>query len=159
MEELKMTRRLVKNQSPLFLGMDSFFKDLDSLVEKSTPNYPKFALYQSKDKSQHTIEVAVAGLKTDNISISQNCEKRKITISYDHYKNMSEEEVSEEIQKDRKERTCLHNGISKKSFSLDFMVPMNAEVSSAKIDNGILTVVVDVPDMKDKVKQIEISKI
>lgn len=153
-----MTRQLMKTQSPLFLGMDSFFKDLDNLIEKSTPNYPKFALYQSNDKSQHTIEVAVAGLKTDNISVSQNCEKRKITISYDHYKNMSQEEVNDEIMKERKQRTCLHNGISKKSFSLDFMVPMNAEVSSANIDNGILTVVVDLPNVKDKVKEIEIIK-
>lgn len=134
-------------QHPLFLGMDSLFANLDKMADQKIPSYPKFSILKAKDDSHNIIKVAIAGLNSDYIEVSHNPSKKTVNISYDNPEMVDDTEY-----------TCIHNGISQKDFSVDFLVPSGAKVSSANIENGILSVVVDLPVSNSTIKKIEISK-
>ena len=109
------------------LGFNRLFDELDSLLEKGfqAPSYPPFNVAQ--DDAGVQVEVALAGFKKDDISISHDRQAQMLTIS----SNKSDEETA---------RTYVRRGIGRRAFTLSFRVANDLEVRDAAFEDGILTV-------------------
>lgn len=105
------------------IGLSEIF---DSMNKLSYSSYPPSNLIA--DGSNYTIEVAVAGFKKSEISVKR--EGDKLSIS-------GEIEDEDMLSSDTK---FIHRGLSKRNFVLRYVVAKYVEVSSVKLDGGILTV-------------------
>jgi molecular chaperone IbpA len=103
-------------------------------------NYPPYNTIKSSDDN-YIIEIAVAGFGIDDITITEH--NGKLDISGEKVFN-EDQEVKDNY---------LHKGISSRKFVRSFDLADYVKVTSADIENGILTVGLEriVPDeMKPK---------
>ena len=129
---------------PYFLGFNRVFDqliDFDNQVDKSRGNYPPYNLIQDGDT--YTIELAVAGFSENDIEITHEPEKSRITIAGSIGTS---------------DGTYLHQGIANRNFSRSWTVADSVEVLDAELDGGILRVKLEsvIPDEK-KPKKIAIK--
>ena len=129
---------------PHFLGFGRVFNqliDFDNQIDKSRGNYPPYNLIQDGDK--YTIELAVAGFSENDIEITHEPEKSRITVAGSMGSS---------------EGTYLHQGIANRSFSRTWTVADTVEVLGASLDGGILRVELEsvIPEEK-KPKKIAIK--
>jgi molecular chaperone IbpA len=129
---------------PYFLGFNRVFDqliDFDNQVDKSRGNYPPYNLIQDGD--QYTIELAVAGFSENDIDITHEPEKSRITIAGSIGTS---------------DGTYLHQGIANRNFSRTWTVADSVEVLGAELDGGILRVKLEsvIPEEK-KPKKITIK--
>ena len=123
-----------------FVGFDTLFEELNALADRKEPNYPAYNI--AKDDEEHyRIEVALAGLSQNDISIQT--EKGILTIA---------------ASKGEDDNNYLHQGIAKRAFSKMFRLAEYMKVEDAQFEDGILTVFLrkEVPEA-DRAKQIEIN--
>ena len=112
-----------KEYAPHAVGLDDVFNRLDALSGHNI-NYPPYNLIKH-DSSNFTIEVALAGFKREEIEVSteQNILR-----------------VASKVEKRDSDRTYIHKGLSKRSFSHSWQLADDVRVSSVDFADGLLTI-------------------
>jgi len=105
------------------IGFDRFFEDLSTFNVTNTNNYPPHDIVKHSDLC-YTIEIACAGFKEDELSIS--VEDGLLTISGN--------------QLTRNDREYVHQGISARSFTKTLRLAEHVEIGAATYDNGLLII-------------------
>ena len=121
--------------TPFNVGLESIFSRLDAMSGHNT-NYPPYNIIKN-DGSNYEIEVALAGFKSEEIEVSteQNILR-----------------VASKVEKRDTERTYIHKGLSKRSFSHSWQLADDVRVSSVDFSDGLLTVSLEkiVPEHQKK---------
>ena len=129
MTSLKTIR--AKDFAPFFqnsVGIDQLFDNLLSTVNVNTQsNYPPYNIIK-KDDNNYLIEVAVAGFSEGDIKVT--VEQNVLNINAEN----SDEETTDEF---------VHRGISSRKFSRTFNLAEHIEIKAAKVENGILSLVLE----------------
>jgi molecular chaperone IbpA len=109
--------------APFGVGLDSIFNRLDAMSGHNT-NYPPYNIIKN-DGANYEIEIALAGFKAEEIEISteQNILR-----------------VASKVAKRDTDRTYLHKGLSKRSFSNTWQLGDDVRVSSVDFADGLLTI-------------------
>ena len=109
--------------TPFGVGLESIFNRLDAMSGHNT-NYPPYNIIKN-DGSNYEIEVALAGFKSEEIEVSteQNILR-----------------VASKVEKRDSERTYIHKGLSKRSFSHSWQLADDVRVSSVDFADGLLTI-------------------
>lgn len=105
-----------------FVGFDRLFDELDAVARHSQDNYPPHSILKTSE-TDYLIELAVAGFKEDELTIS--VEERTLTVTGKH---------------EDRGREYIHKGISNKKFKRQFRLSEYVEVAGAKLEDGILAV-------------------
>jgi molecular chaperone IbpA len=92
------------------------------LANQAKTTYPPYNI-KEVDEETFLIEIALAGLEEDDISIV--VEKQILTVSY---------------QKQEDTSKYYYKGISNKSFSREFKLNEFVEVNGAELTNGLLVI-------------------
>jgi molecular chaperone IbpA len=110
------------------------FDEMLNNFATNTGGYPPYNIVKESDSS-YTISLAVAGFDKDEIKIQQDGN----ALSINAEKKTSEEEIE-----------YLHKGIGTRNFTKEFSLADYVEVTSSKLDNGILVVTLEqnIPDEK-----------
>ena len=140
-----MTKQLYIKDWPFgrnAIGFDTLLDNLNLTAQMGT--YPPYNIVRVDDNT-HRIEIAVAGFKRDDISITH--EHNILTITG------KVETVEEEGGED-----YIHKGISSKAFERSFTLGEYIQVTGASMEDGMLKVTCEtiVPEEMQP-KTIEIS--
>ena len=119
---------------PYTIGFDSFFNTLDSITG-DVKGYPHYNI-KKLDDNKWVIELALAGFSKDNIDIE--VKDNVMTING---------ELSGE------DKDYVYKGISSRKFSKSFTLAEFTECESAKMENGILSIVLEKNIPEDKKPQ------
>lgn len=103
--------------------------------------FPHYDIYEESDAT--ILQVALAGYSKDDVSVT--VENSLLTISHE-CKGCTLESGGVGVYK--------HKGIAKRSFKLKFAMGKSSEVTSASMENGVLTVKIMRP-----VKQVQVIKV
>ena len=126
--------------NPFFLG----FEPLERLVERAAKSagegYPPYNIEETSDGGI-VITLAVAGFAKDDISVT--IEDRELMIKG--------------RQNEAEGKTFLHRGIAARQFLRSFVLADGIEVKSAALESGLLRIALARPDVKPKVRVIEIK--
>jgi len=110
------------------VGQDQLIDNLLSTVNVNTQsNYPPYNIIK-KDDNNYLIEVAVAGFSEGDIKVT--VEQNVLNINAEN----SDEETTDEF---------VHRGISSRKFSRTFNLAEHIEIKAAKVENGILSLVLE----------------
>jgi molecular chaperone IbpA len=118
------------------VGFDRLFDELDAVARHATDNYPPHSILKTSEKD-YLIELAVAGFKEDELSIS--VEERTLTVTGQH---------------EDRGREYLHKGISNKKFKKQFRLSEYVEVVGAGLQDGILAIQLQVIVPEEKQPKI-----
>jgi molecular chaperone IbpA len=122
--------------APFGVGLDSVFNRLDAMSGHNT-NYPPYNIIKN-DAANYEIEIALAGFKAEEIEISteQNILR-----------------VASKVAKRDTERTYLHKGLSKRSFSNTWQLGDDVRVSSVDFADGLLSISLEkiIPEHQKKI--------
>lgn len=115
--------------SPLYrsaIGFDRLAGLLDSAsrLDAQAPSYPPFNV-ERLDENDTRVTMAVAGFTEDELEIE--VKDQTLTIS------------GKKVDADE-DRTYLHHGIATRSFERRFQLADHVQVTSAKLENGLLHV-------------------
>ena len=119
---------------PYTIGFDSFFNSLDSITG-DVKGYPHYNI-KKLDDNKWSIELALAGFSKDDIEIEVK----------DNIMNISGELKSED-------NDYVYKGISSRKFSKSFTLAEFTECESAKMENGILSIILEKNIPEDKKPQ------
>jgi molecular chaperone IbpA len=124
------------------IGFDSIFNEMVNGIHSNAGSYPPYNIVKESDSS-YTISLAVAGFGKDEIKVQQDGNALSISAE--------KEDSQEDIE-------YLYKGIGTRSFKREFSLADYVEVTSSKLDNGILVVTLEqnIPDEK-KPRTIEIA--
>jgi molecular chaperone IbpA len=109
------------------IGFDRMFEELNrTFANSKSGNYPPHNIVQ-QDETHFVVEVAVAGFAESeiNVELADNV----LTVTGEKVRN--EDEVVPNY---------LHQGISNRNFVRSFTLADNIEVREAVVENGILSV-------------------
>ena len=124
---------------PFFVGFDRLFREMETFKINRQGNYPPYNV--SQDGYNYTIELALAGFKESEISITY--EPCKLTVSGSN---------------DKKSGEYLHKGIATREFTKTWTVADTIEVNSAVFADGVLTIeLINVIPESNKPQNIPIS--
>ena len=132
--------RLSLFNSPLLLGFDHFERTLDRVSKVSSDGYPPYNIEQLGENALR-ISLAVAGFRMSDLSIT--VEDNQLIVRGK--------------QTDDAHRVYLHRGIAARQFQRSFVLAEGIEVSSARLDNGLLHVDLVRPAVESRVRTIEIT--
>ena len=128
------------------IGFDKMFDELNKTFANSVAadKYPPHNVVQLDD-THFVVELAVAGFNESEIDVE--LANNVLTIKGEKVK-----------AEDAPELTYLHRGISSRNFTRTFPLAENVEVHGATVQNGILTVALElvIPEEK-KPKKIAIA--
>jgi molecular chaperone IbpA len=127
------------------IGFDRMFEELNrTFANSKSGNYPPHNIVQVNE-TNFVVEVAVAGFAENeiNVELADNV----LTVTGEKVKDAEQAAP-----------TYLHQGISNRNFVRDFTLADNVEVRGAVVENGILSVNLElvIPEEK-KPKSIAIS--
>jgi len=110
------------------VNLEKFFVGFDNLINsplytQQAPEYPRYNI--EKVENGYIVEVAVPGWNKNQISV--NVHKNILTIKGEKKEN-------------NEGRGWVHKGISGKSFEKHLKLDNALEVSSASMENGMLTI-------------------
>jgi molecular chaperone IbpA len=123
--------------SPFSVGLDEIFNRLDNISNHGT-NYPPYNLIKN-DSSNYEIEIALAGFKPDEIEVSTEQNILRVTSK---------------VEKRDTERTYLHKGLSKRSFSNTWQLADDVKVASVDFADGLLTISLEKIIPEDKKRTV-----
>ena len=124
---------------PFFVGFDRLFREMETFKINRQGNYPPYNV--SQDGDNYTSELALAGFKESEISITY--EPGKLTVSGSN---------------DKKSGEYLHKGIATREFTKTWTVADTIEVNSAVFADGVLTIeLINVIPESNKPQNIPIS--
>ena len=118
-----MTKYTWDIYSPFAVGLEDVFNRLEAMSGHNT-SYPPYNVIKH-DSAKYEIEIALAGFKAEEIEVSteQNILR-----------------VASKVEKRDAERTYLHQGLSKRSFSNTWQLADDVKVSSVDFSDGLLSV-------------------
>ncbi len=126
----------------LMVGFDQMGNRLHHSHRKGYPPH-NIIRYGNEGNYHYEIEIAVSGFSKDDIDITQEGNELKVSGS------PSQEVATPHIY--------LHRGLSRSSFTRTFILNEHMEVGTPFIENGVLTIPVEVAAPKSNAKRIEIS--
>jgi molecular chaperone IbpA len=123
---------------PFFIGFQPNINTWNTVAKQD--NYPPYNIIK-EDEDTYIVEVALAGF--DKSDISATVDNGHLVVKGD---------------KEKTEAEYAHKGIATRSFTRSFALGEYMEVTSAKFDNGMLSVTIEriVPEDKQP-KQIKIK--
>ena len=121
-----MTNLTWEVYQPFNIGLDHVFNRLEAMSGHNT-NYPPYNIIKN-DAANYEIEIAMAGFKAEEIEISteQNILR-----------------IASKVEKRDTDRTYLHKGLSKRSFSNTWQLGDDVRVSSVNFADGLLTIALE----------------
>ena len=129
--------------SPFTIGFGSVFNELDRVRSIPQTNYPPYNIRKGSEEDTYIIELALAGFAEEDVAVS--VKESNLTITG---------ELGD------KDNGFVHQGISQRAFSRNFVLADDVLVRGADLSNGILTVYAErvVPDEK-KARTVEIGSL
>jgi molecular chaperone IbpA len=138
-----------------FLGFDNLFDQLESAMiaaadrTAQSSNFPPYNVYKVGDG--YIIEVAVAGYKREDIEIKHDKKKSLLIITGDNGIKQTAPPVQDDnavlnapgaevTTPTAPTREVIRTGIARRSFTRSFNLADDLEVSSAGLQDGMLTV-------------------
>jgi molecular chaperone IbpA len=139
----------------LFIGLDHLMDDFSLVGDLPESKYPPFNLIQ-EDKNHYIIEMALAGFKSENISVTSK--NGWLTISAEAATSDDNEVLPENNTTALVKREYVYRGLASRKFEQEFKLYEYFSVVGADFDNGLLKVKLErkLPDHL-KEKKIEIS--
>ncbi len=134
--------RLPIFDNPLLLGFDHFEQVLDRVVKTSAEGYPPYNIEQTGEENLR-ITMAVAGFNMADLEVTT--EDNQLVI---RGRNAA----------DDNDRVYLHRGIAARQFQRSFVLAEGIEVTSARLEDGLLHVDLFRPIPESQVKTIQIEK-
>ena len=140
---MTINEQIWRDLSPFTVGFDNVFNNLDRVRQSPQTNYPPYNIRKGKVEDTFLIELAVAGFSEEDLTIS--VKETNLTIEGD---------IGE------KENGFIHQGISQRKFSRNFVLAEDVVVKGSDLSNGILTIYAEriVPEEK-KARTIEIGEL
>ena len=117
-----------------FLGFDHLFDQLENIHLHSKDTYPPHNVVK-EEEFKYTLELAVAGFKQEHIDIE--VKDHILTIKGDRPQR-------------RNQDAYVHKGISARNWKKSFRLSEYTEVNGADLQDGILTVDLEVVLPKEK---------
>lgn len=133
--------RLSVFNSPLLLGFDHFEQVLDRVSKSSAEGYPPYNIEQTGNNSLR-ISLAVAGFSMDDLSVTIEDNQLLVRGRSSH---------------DESERIFIHRGIASRQFQRSFVLAEGVEVTSARLEKGLLHVDLNLPVPESQIKTIPIQ--
>ena len=132
-----------RDLSPFTIGFENVFTQLDRVRSLPQTNYPPYNIRKASGEETFLIELAVAGFGEDDLEIS--VKENNLTIVGD---------LGE------KDKGFVHQGISQRKFSRNFVLADDVVIQGSDLSNGILTIYAEriVPEEK-KARTIEIGSL
>ena len=129
--------------SPFTIGFDNMFTQLDRVRQIPQTNYPPYNIRKGTTEDTFLIELAVAGFGEEDLTIT--VKENNLTVVGD---------IGE------KDGGFVHQGISQRKFSRNFVLADDVVVKGSDLSNGILTIYAEriVPEEK-KARTIEIGSL
>jgi len=129
------TKYVWDTYSPFSVGLDEIFNRLEAMSGHNT-SYPPYNLIKH-DAHNYEIEIALAGFKAEEIEVSTEQNILRVTSK---------------VEKRDTERTYLHQGLSKRSFSNSWQLSDDVRISSVDFVDGLLTISLEkiVPEHQKK---------
>lgn len=152
MKEYRITTFNLETLPKFAVGFERMFEELARTQEKlNNSNYPPYNIIRLAE-TEYAFEIAVAGFEESELHVE--VVDGELIVRADAHFN---ENTTEGDFKDPHEGNYLHRGIAKRKFTRAFALPDNAEVKSAVVRNGILTIVVEVFIPQSTKKSIAIT--
>ncbi len=126
--------------NPLLLGFDQIERMLDRIHKQGGDSYPPFNIEQMGN-SGFRIAIAVAGFAPEDLTVE--IENQQLVIRG--------------RQAEQAERVFLHRGIAARQFRRAFVLADGLEVTSAGLDNGILSIELQRPETVTPTRTIAIQ--
>ena len=132
-----------RDLSPFTIGFDNVFNSLDRVRSIPQTNYPPYNIRKASGEDSYLIELAVAGFGEEDLTIT--VKENNLLIVGD---------LGE------KDSGFVHQGISQRKFSRNFVLADDVVVKGSDLSNGILTIYAEriVPEEK-KARTIEIGSL
>ena len=132
-----------RDLSPFTIGFDNVFTQLDRVRQLPQTNYPPYNIRKGTTEDTFLIELAVAGFGEDDLTIT--VKENNLTVVGD---------IGD------KDKGFVHQGISQRKFSRNFVLADDVVVKGSDLSNGILTIYAEriVPEEK-KARTIEIGSL
>ena len=129
--------------SPFTIGFGSVFNELDRVRSIPQSNYPPYNIRQGKEEDTYIIEQALAGFAEEDVAVS--VKESNLTITG---------ELGD------KDNGFVHQGISQRKFTRNFVLADDVVVKGADLSNGILSIYAErvVPE-EQKARTIAIGKL
>lgn len=134
--------RISAFNSPFVLGFDYVERILDHVAKSAGESYPPYNI-EHLDAETLRITLAVAGFSTNELSVT--VEDNQLIISGK--------------QADDPDRIYLHRGIATRQFQRRFVLAKGIAVTTAHLDNGLLSIELKQPKPVSAVQTIEIKTI
>ena len=140
---MTINEQIWRDLSPFTVGFDNVFNSLDKVRQIPQSNYPPYNIRKGKVEDTFLIELAVAGFSEEDLTIT--VKETNLTIIGD---------IGE------KDNGFIHQGISQRKFSRNFVLAEDVIVKGSDLANGILTIYAEriVPEEK-KARTIEIGEL
>ena len=117
-----------------FVGFDHIFDQLENIHQHAKDTYPPHNVVKDEEM-KYTLEIAVAGFKQEHIDIEVK----------DHILTISGNRPAR-----REQSSYVHKGISARNWKKSFRLSEYTEVNGADLQDGILTVDLEVVLPKEK---------
>ena len=132
-----------RDLSPFTIGFDNVFTQLDRVRQLPQTNYPPYNIRKGSTEDTFLIELAVAGFGEEDLTIT--VKENNLTVEGD---------IGE------KDSGFVHQGISQRKFSRNFVLADDVVIKGSDLTNGILTIYAEriVPEEK-KARTIEIGSL
>ena len=132
-----------RDLSPFTIGFDNVFNSLDRVRSIPQTNYPPYNIRKASGEDSYLIELAVAGFGEEDLTIT--VKENNLTVEGD---------IGD------KDTGFVHQGISQRKFSRNFVLADDVVVKGSDLSNGILTIYAEriVPEEK-KARTIEIGSL
>ena len=129
--------------SPFTIGFGSVFNELDRVRSIRQTNYPPYNIRKGSEEDTYIIELALAGFAEEDVAVS--VKESNLTITG---------ELGD------KDNGFVHQGISQRKFTRNFVLADDVVVKGADLSNGILSIYAErvVPEEK-KARTVEIGKL
>ena len=132
-----------RDLSPFTIGFDNVFNSLERVRSIPQTNYPPYNIRKASGEETFLIELAVAGFGEEDLTIT--VKENNLTIVGD----LGEKDTG-----------FVHQGISQRKFSRNFVLADDVVIQGSDLSNGILTIYAErvVPEEK-KARTIEIGEL
>ena len=132
-----------RDLSPFTIGFDNMFEQLSRVRQIPQTNYPPYNIRKGTTEDTFLIELAVAGFGEEDLTIT--VKENNLTVVGD---------LGE------KDSGFVHQGISQRKFSRNFVLADDVVIKGSDLSNGILTIYAEriVPEEK-KARTIEIGSL
>ncbi|MGE0733150.1 MAG: Hsp20 family protein [Alphaproteobacteria bacterium] len=131
--------RLSLFNSPLMLGFEHFEQIVDRVSKAQADGYPPYNIEQV-DANRLRITLAVAGFAMADLNVQVD----------------GNQLVVRGKQTEDETRVYLHRGIAARQFQRNFVLAEGIEVTGASVDNGLLHVELERPEVEPRVRNVEI---